>query len=97
MANGLIQTIKDRLGFDAIEYEVPDHSNTLLYSLGGITLGAFVVLVLSGFLLSQFLFQHLSALTPVSIIWSIRYTSAGSCAGSISGRRIYCLSPWCST
>ncbi len=54
MANGLIQTIKDRLGYDAIEYEVPEHSNTLLYSLGGLTLGAFIVLVISGFLLSQF-------------------------------------------
>ncbi len=54
MANGLIQSVKHRLGLSAIEYEVPEHSNSIPYSLGGITLGAFVVLVISGFLLAQF-------------------------------------------
>ncbi|MCA9482476.1 MAG: cytochrome bc complex cytochrome b subunit [Nitrospina sp.] len=54
MPNGLIDTLKQRLGWSAVTYEVPEHSNSLPYSLGGLTLGAFAVLVLSGFLLAQF-------------------------------------------
>lgn len=54
MANGLIQTLKDRLGWKELEYRVPEHANSLPYSLGGITLAAFVTLVLSGILLAQF-------------------------------------------
>lgn len=54
MTNGLIQSLKDRLGLGELEYEIPEHANSLPYSLGGITLSAFVILVLSGFLLAQF-------------------------------------------
>ena len=54
MPNGLLQTLKDRLGFEVLEYEVPEHSNSFKYSLGGMTLSAFSLLVLSGILLAQF-------------------------------------------
>jgi ubiquinol-cytochrome c reductase cytochrome b subunit len=54
MPNGLLQTVKDRLGFGALEYEVPEHSNSFKYSLGGMTLCAFSLLVVSGILLAQF-------------------------------------------
>ena len=54
MPNGPVQTLKDRLGYAVLEYEVPEHSNSFKYSLGGMTLSAFSLLVLSGILLSQF-------------------------------------------
>ena len=54
MANGPLQIIKERLGLGVLEYEVPEHSNSFKYSLGGMTLSAFSLLVLSGFLLAQF-------------------------------------------
>ena len=54
MANGIIETLKDRLGLSVLRYPVPDHSNTLKYSLGGMTLSALIVLIVSGVLLAQF-------------------------------------------
>ncbi|MGV7222283.1 MAG: cytochrome b [Nitrospinales bacterium] len=50
----ILETIKDRLGIGVLEYEIPDHANSIKYSLGGMTLSAFSILVLSGFLLAQF-------------------------------------------
>ena len=43
-----------KLGLLALEYPVPEHSNTLKYSLGGMTLSSLVVLIASGVLLAQF-------------------------------------------
>ena len=54
MANGILNTLKRRLGLDVLEYGIPEHANTLKYSLGGMTLTAFSVLALSGLLLAQF-------------------------------------------
>ena len=54
MLKELIQMVKGRLGCEVLEYEVPEHSNSIKYSLGGMTLSAFTLLVLSGLLLSQF-------------------------------------------
>ena len=54
MANGICELLKDRLGIHLLEYDVPEHSNTLKYSLGGMTLSAFVILVVSGMILAQF-------------------------------------------
>ncbi len=54
MPDGLLQTVKERLGFEALEYEVPEHANSFKYSLGGMTLSTFSILVVSGILLSQF-------------------------------------------
>ena len=53
MANR-IETLKDRLGIHLLEYDVPEHSNSIRYSLGGMTLSAFSTLVVSGMLLAQF-------------------------------------------
>ncbi len=58
MANGLIQTVKDRLGIGVLDYPVPKHANTVPYSLGGMTLSSVSVLVLSGILLAQFFVPH---------------------------------------
>jgi len=54
MANGISETLKERLGLQVLEYEIPEHANTLKYSLGGMTLSAFGILVASGILLAQF-------------------------------------------
>lgn len=54
MANGLTKTLEDRLGLRLLEYGIPEHANSIKYSLGGMTLSAFGVLVISGTLLAQF-------------------------------------------
>ena len=46
--------LKNRLGLDTLEYEIPEHSNSIKYSLGGMTITSFGVLVVSGILLAQF-------------------------------------------
>ena len=46
--------LKSRLGLDTLEYEIPEHSNSIKYSLGGMTITSFGVLVVSGILLAQF-------------------------------------------
>lgn len=43
-----------RLGVGALRYPVPEHANSLAYTLGGITLVSFAGLVLTGIYLSQF-------------------------------------------
>ena len=47
MANELLNTLKKRLGLDVLEYGIPEHANSIKYSLGGMTLTSFTVLVLS--------------------------------------------------
>ena len=54
MVNGLSKILQDRLGLRVLEYEIPEHANSIKYSLGGMTISAFTVLVLSGILLAQF-------------------------------------------
>ena len=54
MSNNIINTLKTRLGFTVLEYPVPKHSNTIKYSLGGMTLSSLVILIASGILLAQF-------------------------------------------
>ncbi len=54
MANGIVETIKERLGLQLLEYDIEEHANSIPYSLGGITASAFTILVVSGILLSQF-------------------------------------------
>mgnify|MGYP006429702461 CR=1 FL=1 len=54
MANGLSKILQDRLGLHLLDYDIPEHSNSIKYSLGGMTLSAFTILVVSGILLAQF-------------------------------------------
>jgi len=54
MPNGLLQTVKDRVGYGELEYDIPVHANTIRYSLGGMTLSSFTILVITGILLAQF-------------------------------------------
>ena len=53
MAN-VCEALKERLGLHLLDYEIPEHANSIRYSLGGMTLAAFVILAVSGVLLAQF-------------------------------------------
>src|SRR6266545_5774224 len=46
--------IDDRLGLQDLAYPVPAHANTVLYTLGGITLFGVLVLIATGIYLTQF-------------------------------------------
>src|SRR5215218_4063470 len=46
--------LDDRLGIGGLRYPVPDHANSLAFTLGGITLVSFVLLVVTGIYLAQF-------------------------------------------
>ena len=48
------QWLDERLGLDALDYDLPKHGNTLPYMLGGITFFAFVILILTGIYLTFF-------------------------------------------
>lgn len=51
--NGVGAWLSERIGIRAISYPVPKYANSLLYSLGGITAVGFVILVITGILLTQ--------------------------------------------
>lgn len=53
-ADGLWSWLEDRLGLSALRYAVPEHANTVWYTLGGITVVGIVVLVLTGIWLAQY-------------------------------------------
>ena len=46
--------LDERLGIGALRYPVPAHANSLAYTLGGITMVSFVLLVVTGIYLAQF-------------------------------------------
>ncbi len=46
--------LEERLRLSVFNYAIPEHANTIWYALGGTTLSAFVLLVMSGVFLSQF-------------------------------------------
>ena len=50
----VIDVIDDRLGIKALEYPVEEHANNLAWSLGGVTVAAFGLLIVTGVLLVQF-------------------------------------------
>ena len=46
--------LDERFGFSGLTYPIPRHANTLANTLGGITAGAFLLLVVTGIYLAQF-------------------------------------------
>ena len=56
--NGPWTWLDERLGVSALSYPVPAHANSLGYTLGGITVVGFLVLVLTGIYLAQFYHPH---------------------------------------
>lgn len=49
-----LDALDERLGLRALTYPVPEHANKLAYSLGGLSLVAFLSLLVSGIALAQF-------------------------------------------
>jgi quinol-cytochrome oxidoreductase complex cytochrome b subunit len=73
-----IDVIDDRLGIRALEYPVPEHANNLAWSLGGVTAGAFVVLIATGIVLVQFYAPvpesaNTSVRDMVTNVWGMRF------------------------
>ncbi len=56
--NRLWRAVDERLGLNELAYKVPEHGNTLAYTLGGITFFGFAVLILTGVILTQFYHPH---------------------------------------
>lgn len=52
--SGVWGWLDDRLGIGGLRYPVPEHANSLAYTLGGMTLVSFVLLVVTGVYLAQF-------------------------------------------
>jgi len=50
----LWDALDERLGLKGLQYPIPEHANKLAYSLGGLTLIAFVLMVATGVYLTQF-------------------------------------------
>ncbi len=46
--------LNERLGLQGMSYSVPEYANSLPYTLGGITLSGFLILILTGIYLAQF-------------------------------------------
>lgn len=65
---GFWDAVDERLGLSSLSYPVPRHANTVLYTLGGITLVSFLILVATGIVLAQFYHPH-----PSEANKSIRY------------------------
>ncbi len=49
-----IDAIDERLGLKSLQYPVPEHANTLGWSLGGVTAAALLILIATGIILTQF-------------------------------------------
>lgn len=49
-----LDVVDERMGIKALAYPVPEHANNLTWSLGGLTLVSFLVLLISGVYLAQF-------------------------------------------
>ncbi len=72
--------IDERLGLDELAYKVPEHANTLTYTLGGITVVGFVILAITGIILTQFYHPHpadanasvAAIMTQVPLGWFVR-------------------------
>jgi len=50
----LVDALDERLGLTALQYPIPAHANTLAYSLGGLSLISFVLMVATGIFLTQY-------------------------------------------
>jgi ubiquinol-cytochrome c reductase cytochrome b subunit len=63
--------LDERLGLGAFHYEVPQHGNTILYTLGGVTLGGILILIVTGIYMTQFYHPHPGTDARDSIVYFI--------------------------
>lgn len=68
----------DRLGIGGLRYPVPEHANSLAYTLGGVTLVSFVGLLITGIYLAQFYDP-----TPQTAHVSVTYITDTAFAGAL--------------
>ena len=54
VARRALDVVDDRMGINALRYAVPEHANSLSWSLGGLTAVSLAVLIVTGVLLVQF-------------------------------------------
>lgn len=73
----LLDALDERLGLTALSYPVPEHANKLAYSLGGLSLASFLLLLVSGIILAQF-YQP----SPAAAHSSVRRLVTGVTLGS---------------
>ncbi len=77
----VVDAVDERLGIKALEYPVPEHANNLAWSLGGITAGAFIILIITGVLLVQFYAPvpetaNQTVRDMVTNVWGMRFVRA---------------------
>ena len=70
-----LDVVDDRLGVKALQYPVPEHGNTLGWSLGGLTAATLFVLIATGIVLAQFYnpipeFANASVRDIVTRVWA---------------------------
>src|SRR5215211_699170 len=70
--------LDDRLGIGGLRYPVPEHANSFAYTLGGITLVSFVLLIVTGVYLAQFYDP-----TPARAHASVAYITDTAFAGAL--------------
>jgi quinol-cytochrome oxidoreductase complex cytochrome b subunit len=79
---GLWGWLDDRLGIGGLRYPVPQHANSLAYTLGGITLVSFVLLVITGIYLAQF-YDPTPAKAHASVVYITDQAFAGELVRSL--------------
>jgi quinol-cytochrome oxidoreductase complex cytochrome b subunit len=74
--------LDDRLGIGGLRYPVPEHANSLAYTLGGITLVSFVLLIATGIYLAQF-YDPTEEAAHASVAYIIDKAFAGALVRSV--------------
>ena len=74
--------LDERLGIGGLRYPVPAHANSLAYTLGGITLASFVLLVITGIYLAQF-YDPTAAQAHASVAYISNTAFAGELVRSL--------------
>ncbi|SRR5581483_4086535 len=70
--------LTERLGLRGLAYNVPEHANSLPYTLGGITFMGFIILIITGIYLAQFYHPH-----PADAHDSVVYIITGAPLGDL--------------
>jgi Cytochrome b subunit of the bc complex len=86
-SSGVWGWLDDRLGIGGLRYPVPRHANSLAYTLGGVTLVSFVLLVITGIYLAQFYDP-----TPANAHASVAFITDKAFAGELIRSLHYWLS-----
>jgi quinol-cytochrome oxidoreductase complex cytochrome b subunit len=87
------EKFKEAVGLSALYYKVPQHANTIKYSLGGATLFCFLVTIASGILMSQFYspspttayasVNYINSTTGIRLIRGVHHWSANLALGML--------------